>query len=542
MTAHQTPTRVEVTQCTPTQARIEIDERQRSFCEELAKLPSNEREQLVRDAWQFGQRAVIGAFHAAQEARLQAIGAQMVKDVETQLANRLAQAHQRWEAVLQQYFEPRNGLLSQRLDALVAGDGELAQLLSQYVEGDDSALAKALAERVGAESPLSKKLSADDSTGVVQLIRGRVEQALQQHHQQVQLALDPLAPGGPVARFLDALRAQLKSSEQDREKQLKGALRALDANDPNSLLSNLARSSKETGEALLKALNPANPDSPLTALNTTLSAQLEKQAAASQAFEKRMIDFVTRLETQRAERAKSASGGGEFQTLVSERVTRLTNNGPYEVEFVGDKPGLKGKAKVGDVVVRFNQESRFAGAALVIECKREKKCTRAAALDELKAARENRGATLGLFVCSSEWAGSDFPELARVGNCDVLVTWNPEDSRTDARLDAAVMLALCLAMRRDLGKPGDQADGMVKVVEGLEDQANLLVQMAKSSKTVCTAGDSLRKQLESATAQMNALLAIAQDTLKRIAAGAADDAESAATPIEFSAADPADAA
>lgn len=540
MTLPSAQTRVEVKSCSPTELMVAIIDRQPEIAQQFHQLAPAEREQLAANAWSIGLRAALGALSAAHQARLSEVGAQMIKDVESQLSHRLAQHEQSVEAALRRYFDPTTGALSQRLDELVKDGGELSQLLGQYVEGDTSALAQSLASSVGANSPLGRQLSADDSSSVVQLIRAKVEQALAIHNVQVTRALDPRDPEGPVSLFLQSLKALMAANDNDREAQLKGALKALDANDPASLLSNLSRQSKETGEALLKALNPANPDSPLTALNTTLSQQLDRQFRASQLFEKQMLEAVARLEARRAERATSTHGGGDFQKIVAERVRRITSGGPYSVDFVGDNIGAKGRCKVGDVLVRFTEESKYAGAALVIECKRRQRTSRADAVAELKVARENRAAGLGLFVCSAEYAGADFPELARVGT-DVLVTWNPEDASSDVRLDAAIMLALCLATRRAAAPTGAQAKTLERLVDSLQLQVDALGRLGKSGKTLCTASEAVRKEVETMTGQLEGAMALTREALCAVA-GAASAVDEAATPIMFPADATADAA
>jgi len=76
-------------------------------------------------------------------------------------------------------------------------------------------------------------------------------------------ALDPLAEDGAVARFLRSLREEIKGADQDRQKQFSAALAALDANDETSLINRLVRETERARQAVLSAVNPDVPTSPM---------------------------------------------------------------------------------------------------------------------------------------------------------------------------------------------------------------------------------------------------------------------------------------
>lgn len=68
------------------------------------------------------------------------------------------------------------------------------------------------------------------------------------------------------------------------------------------------------------------------------------------------------------------------------------------------------------------------------------------ALDELRDARANRDAGSGVFVLARSHVRPGFAPFARYGQ-DVLVVWDHEDPSSDARLEAALMLGVALAVR-----------------------------------------------------------------------------------------------
>ena len=70
-----TQTQIEIKSSSPTCVIAQITDSQPSLCELLHGLSPAEREQLVRDVWGFGSRAVTGVWAQAQEARLGEVGA-----------------------------------------------------------------------------------------------------------------------------------------------------------------------------------------------------------------------------------------------------------------------------------------------------------------------------------------------------------------------------------------------------------------------------------------------------------------------------------
>jgi hypothetical protein len=147
-------------------------------------------------------------------------------------------------------------------------------------------------------------------------------------HAELVRALDPLAVDGAVARFLKSLREELKSADEDRAKQLASALNALDANDQNSLINRLVRETNSARHAVLHAVNPDAPDSPMAIMKQTLTTLL-KEHSRSQAetlklqqerqerFEKDVRDALVRLEAKRSQDQNSPREAWNSRTRLS---------------------------------------------------------------------------------------------------------------------------------------------------------------------------------------------------------------------------------
>ena len=524
------------------EVRVELHDRRAEAFSLFAELGPPQGEQLARDAWAIGLRALHNAHRTAQEAKLADIGGTLVADIDVRLRAHVEEQHRTLTQVLTAYFDPRDGQVSQRLAAFVDDQGALARLLQRYVGPNDSVLSDVLARQVGESSPLFKKLSPTESDGLVKLLAGELQTVMNRSHADLSQALDPLAADGAVGRFLRTLREELKGSNEDRAKQLSAALAALDANDESSLLSRLVRETQKAREDVLAAVNADAPGSPMGLLRASLTKLLQEQSltqnelAREQAsrqvvFEKEIREALTRIETRRNQDLKTTRGGLDFEQAAMEFVTSATRGAPCVFELTGMTAGV-GRCKKGDGVLRFTTESAFAGAAVVFEAKRESGFTAQKALDELDEARRNRNASAGVFVMARSHATEGFPAFARHG-ANVLVVWDHEDSSSDVYLHAAVLLGAALVTRtRTAGEPGD-----IAALRGLEDaiehEVARLEKMEKSCGRITKGASEIMDELRVAKGALQQLVGKAKSTLQALHVELRDEAAERASPISF---------
>lgn len=503
-------------------------------------LTEQQREGLARDAWVIGLRALGNAHASAQEARLTDIGASLLGDLDRQLRQHVEQQQATMGAVLARFFDPRDGHVSQRLAAFVDDHGVLAHLLEKYLAPQNSVLADALARQVGEASPLFKKLSPTDSGGLVKTLEAQLQQALGQSQAQLVRALDPLAEDGAVARFLRSLREELKGADEDRQQQMTVALAALDANDEDSLLSRLVRETHRAREAVLTAMNPDAPLSPMAILKNSLTKRFQEQASfhaevarrqgeRQDKFENDVRDALARIDTRRQMAGMGTRGGVEFEDAVVAFVAEATRSAPCTFDVTGATAGV-GRCKIGDAVLRFTAESAYAGAGVVFEAKRDRGYTVQRALDELDAARKNRDAVAGVFVMARSHAGETFQRFARYGSC-VIVVWDEEDPATDAWLHAAVWLGMALVTRtRRTGDAGDIA-ALRDIEARIEAELSRLEKMEKHSDVIRRNVDGIADEIRKAEKALGTLLAKAQSTLRALNVELSDEDAERASPI-----------
>ncbi|WP_438002346.1 hypothetical protein WMF26_24840 [Sorangium sp. So ce185] len=482
-----------------------------------------QRAGLVTDAWTIGLRALLNAHRQAEESRLYDISKTLKEDLDEQLAAYIERQQATLVQVLARYFDPRDGQVIARLEGFLRDEGDLARMMERFLSPEHGALAQTLARELGEKSPLLRRLSPTDSEGILFLLEAKVREVLEENQAEVTRALDPVAKDGAVARFLRALRKELEDADKDRSKQLALATKALDANDENSLLSRLARETAAARTALLSAMNPELPNSPMAVLKNSLTAVLrqhgESQREAMAAMQERQAkleqairESLVRLEERKRGDARSARGGFNYEEAVLLFVQRTVEGAPVTVDTTGNTVGAKSGCKVGDQVIRFTKESIHAGSALVIEAKRDGAYTVTKALQELECARGNRLAQSGVFVMARSHAPAAFPRFARYGN-DILVVWDEEDKETDPYLHAAVLLGLALASCQRRPEDAGDIKALVDIEHLIRKELDRLERMRKLSESISSNAEQLGEEVRKGGDALGRLLRKAKATL-----------------------------
>lgn len=504
----------------------EIADARPDVVELFGPLDEDQRLSLAGDAWAIGLRSMMNAYRYSQESRLAEIGKSLLEDVDAGLKEHVKRQQEVLLEGLQRYFDPKDGQFVLRVDDFLKDGGSLSQAMSKFLEPESGALATTLAKSVGENSPLLRKLSPTDSEGIISLIETRMARALDENRTAVAKALDPLAPDGAVARFLKSLRQDLEKADGERSKQLALATKALDANDEQSLLSRLVRETQAARRTMLEAMNPEAPGSALAILKTALTAMLEKhaksQAEVMEAFDERQkrLDqeirgVVARLEARKRADATSPRGGRTFEEKVRAFTHEVLTGAPVFVEDTGATVGARAACKVGDQVVRFNPESIYAGATIVIEAKRENGYTVARALAELEVARSNRVAQAGVFVLSKGHAPVGFPGFSKAGN-DVVVVWDEEDTSTDPYLQAAILLALGLATRQKRGENEGNISALADVEHKIEKELKRHEKMRDLAEVIQRKAEDLLDEIRKGGKGLQGLVKAAKATLKAL--------------------------
>jgi hypothetical protein len=235
---------------------------------------------------------------------------------------------------------------------------------------------------------------------------------------------------------------------------------------------------------------------------TRLGSPLHQfRAEVSDGFTK-LNDRLTAIEAAAAaratERSKSAAKGADFESLLSSMLGEIVRGSGDVLDRTGDEAGGVARSKKGDFVLTVSpDQTRGAEVRVVIEAK-DRAMSGAAMRDELRAAKTNRGANVGLVVFTPSHAPSGIaPFDVRAG--DVYCVVDPE-APEPANLEGAVRLARLLALaclREDQqsidgAAVGRALTGIREQLEGIRQMKTQLTSIGTTAQGITAALDRMR--------------------------------------------------
>jgi hypothetical protein len=143
------------------------------------------RNQYALEALKIGVLALRHVGGQATADLIQRESARLVKDMQQSFTQHKQLLHDRLEHSLRNYFDPQSGRFNERVERLVAQDGELAKLISSLIDGENSQLARTLLAHVGDGSPLMKQLDPKQSEGLLAVLKKTIEDQLSQQRDHV---------------------------------------------------------------------------------------------------------------------------------------------------------------------------------------------------------------------------------------------------------------------------------------------------------------------------------------------------------------------
>ena len=188
---------------------------------------------------------------------------------------------------------------------------------------------------------------------------------------------------------------------------------------------------------LAMLLDPTRMNSPLHQFRTEIAegfARLNERLSAMEAA----------AAARGAERARSTAKGTDFEDLLEVELGRVARGAGDLLDRTGTEIGTGVRSKKGDFVITLDAAvTHGADVRIVVEAK-DRALSMRAARDELREARENRGAAIGLMVFTPAHAPASIDPFTVIGE-DVYCVMDPDDPDT-AVLEAAVRLARLLAL------------------------------------------------------------------------------------------------
>ena len=377
------------------------------------------------------------------------------------------------------------------VERLVVQDEALAAWLRAQPP-DDHAILVERAVRIG--------LTAIQSVGVtlnVDAVRAEFDRLAESQHamtERAALALEQTLR----ANFADGdgrLPRTLEAFLGDRGK-LQATVRDLfDPTRKDSALGRLSTmlESYFDGDAsrLATLLDPTRSGSPLHDFRAEI-------AAGFKSLEERLVAFQAAAAARANERAKSAAKGGDFEDLVESMLGEIARGSGDLLDRTVNDIGATLKSKKGDFVLTVNPGlTRGAELRVVVEAK-DRAISVPAMRAELRDAKANRDAAVGLVVFTPAHAPAGIAPFDVRGD-DVWCVLDPE-APEPALFEAAVRLARFLALASlaareaevDTATIGVALTGIREALDQIRNLKSQLTSIGNATKAVWNGLDVLR--------------------------------------------------
>lgn len=471
-----------------------------------------DREQFALDALRIGVVALRHASGRLDAEMLRRETTQLLTTLGEKLEHHAQSSHERLNGALKEYFDPQNGRFNERLARLVAKDGELARLLGEQLDGDNSRLARTLVQHVGGESPLMKLLDPRQSEGLLSTLRQVVEGQLLKQSEQVLREFSLDNTDGALARLVRELTARHGDLSKDLHQKIDEVVKEFSLDEENSALSRLvqnvdraqrtisqefsldnetsafsrlSRILETTQGAIHKNLTLDDDNSPLSRLKRELLELMGQVEKKNQDFQERVLVTLTEMVATKREQQRSTRHGEAFETAVFEFLAREAQRCGDLAIPTGSTTGRIKNCKVGDCVIELGPDSPAPGEKIVVEAKQHGGYHMQSACTELEQACKNRDAAWGIFVFSQRLAPPGLEPLQRVGS-HIICCWDPEDPATDVYLKASLVVARCLSIRQSRNCAAEAADfeAIDRAILDIEKRAANLAEIKGSAETI----------------------------------------------------------
>jgi hypothetical protein len=419
-----------------------------------------------------------------------------VRAMQQTLQQHYQSVHTQLSGTLKEYFDPKDGRFSHRVQGLVAHDGELAQMIKGFIDGENCLFSRTLLSHVGRDSPLMKQLDPEQSKGLLATIKQTVEVQLSQQRDQVlrEFSLDNRE--GALARLVGELSTKHGDLSTALQKKIDEVVKEFSLNEENSALSRLVKNVDRAQRTITSEFSLDNDTSALSRMKRELLELLAATEKKNQAFQEDVKVALARIVTTRQEIEQSTRHGKLFEDALFEFVARQAQHAGDVATPTGNTTGQIKNCKIGDCLVELGPDSAAPGSKIVIEAKDEAGYSLARARQEIETARKNRDADWGLFVFSRKTVPVGLEPFQRYGN-DFVVVWDAEDPTTDVFLKAGIIAARALCFRAHRQTAAAQVDfeAIDRAILEIEKRAGNLEEVRKSAESIQSASGKILERV-----------------------------------------------
>jgi hypothetical protein len=238
-----------------------------------------------------------------------------------------------------------------------------------------------------------------------------------------------------------------------------------------------------------------------TRLHSPMHQFRQEMTDGFKSLEERLVAIEAAASARGAERARSTAKGGDFEDLLEAMLADLARGAGDLLDRTGTDAGSVMKSKKGDFVLTLDARvARGCDVKVVIEAK-DRPMSMRAIREELREAKENRGAAVAVVVFSQAHAPSGIAPFHLVGD-DVYCVIDPDDPQP-ATLEAAIRLARLLALaslverevEMDAAAIGAALTAIREQLEVIRALKTQLTSISNATKAVWTGLDTMRSNI-----------------------------------------------
>lgn len=471
-----------------------------------------DRQQYALSALRIG---LLSLRHARGQVDAEAVrqeGERLLSELRHALETSRVQINDGLTSCLREYFDPTSGKFQERVERLIEKDGELERLLRGHIGQGDSEMTKTLAGLIGPNSALMKVLDPDEANGVVSRLRESIGESLTDQREQVltQFSLDNKQSA--LSRLVEELNAKNGDLHEALTTKINEVINEFSLDEKDSALSRLVQKVEVAQATIVNEFSLDNQQSALSrmthfmskateAIENNLSLDLEnsglsrlkrelldildRQEQQASSFQSEVKASLAEIRTRRDESARSTTHGKDFEGSVWSFVQHEAQKSGDVPAHTGKRPGTIRNCKIGDAIITLGDETSAPGERIVVEAKEDSSYDLEKARDEIRSARKNRQAGVGLFVFSRRTAPTGQDILVRHGS-DIFVIWDEQDLQSDVNLRAAIMVARALSVKSAKARDEEAADfeKLDKAILELERESKRLTDVKKWTETI----------------------------------------------------------
>lgn len=517
-TSTETPDSAEAVLAPPTEVVLHLSIRDQDLCRELAEhAEGRPRQEFAIAAMRIGALAMRHAQGRIDAENIREEGTRMVTELGRTLSRESEALNERLVAALGAYFDPDGGRFTERVERLVRGGGDLEELLSRHLGPDNSTLSSTLQEHLGESSPLMSLLNPSEECGLVAEMGSSLDRAILAHREALLREFSLDNKDGALARLIKEVDELQKGLGEDVSGVVEKLAKEFTLDREDSALSRLVHRVEASQAALAREFSLDREDSALARIRRELTQALEAQRKTNEAFQTEVREAVAALSARRAEVKRSTRHGTEFEDQAFGVIRDFCQARGDIATPTGNTVGRLPRSKKGDAVIELGPEHRAAGARVATEMKGNKSYTLKSALEEMAEARENREASVGVFVFAPHAAPDGQEPLERYGR-DIVVVWDAEDPATDIRLHAALHIARALATQLHVEKEETDIDfaAMDQAVSGITNQITLLEAVETHCKRAIKNNEDALKQTEKVRSTLSDQVAVLEESIEGV--------------------------